>query len=69
MKVSYKKNNRVSFKPTHAIYPSNTTYDSWTTLCEHTIDLAMEYIDEHYDEVVDKLAQEMLATAEECPCP
>ena len=69
MKATHLKSNRVTFQPTHPNYPSNVTYDSWTTLCEHTLELAIAQIECQFPDLVDALAQEMMATAEEVPCP
>ena len=69
MQAAHLKSKRVTFKPTHPLYPSNTTYDSYKTMCEHTLDLAIAHTEKYFDERVDELAQEMMDTAEEFPCP
>jgi hypothetical protein len=54
---------------THPLYGSEVIFDSWTTLCEHTMDLAE---DEAKRQLMDELiartgliADEMVKSAEE----
>ncbi len=61
--------NRILFKVTHPLYGSDVIFDSWTTLCEYTMDLAE---DEAKRQLVDELirrteiiADEMMSTAAE----
>lgn len=61
--------NRILFKVNHPGYGSEVIFDSWMTLCEHTMELAE---DEAKRQLMDELirrteliADEMIATAEE----
>ncbi len=60
---------RVLFKVTHPLYGSEIIFDSWTTLCEHTMELAeaeakTRLMDQLIDEVT-RISDEMIDTAEE----
>ena len=69
MKFKHIKGRRILYKPTHPHYPSEAIYDSWMTLCEHTIELAEAHLREDFEKNlernIDRLCDEMLATAEE----
>lgn len=60
---------KVLFKVTHPLYGSEIIFDSWTTLCEHTMELAeveakSRLMNQLLDEV-SRISDEMIATAEE----
>lgn len=63
------KSARVQYKPTHPIYPSEASWDSWMVLCEDTIELAEAEAKRRLMpallELSEKIADEMIATVEE----
>lgn len=73
MKFKQIRGHRILYKPTHLAYPSEAVYDSWMTLCEHTIELAEKHLRDEFekslDRYIEKLSDEMLATAEEVEEP
>ena len=54
---------------THPLYGSDVIFDSWTTLCELTMDLAEDEakrrLNDSLCELISTIADEMIATAEE----
>lgn len=53
----------------HPNYPSDAVYDSWMTLCEHTLELAEQSLradfEKNLNRYIERLSDEMLATVEE----
>ena len=60
---------KVLYKVNHPLYGSEILFDSWTTLCDHTMELAEAEAKERLmDQLLDEISHisdEMIETAEE----
>ena len=65
----YLKPKRISYKVTHPLYGSSREFDSWMELSEVTVELAeleaRRLLNEEFEALVHKIADEMIDTAEE----
>lgn len=68
-RVAKKQGTRIHYRTTHLLYGKENVFDSWMSLCEYTMDVAEEeakrQLTEKLVELMNKIADEMIATAEE----
>ena len=59
----------VRIRTTHPLYGSDTDHDNFMSLCELTVDIAIDEarrrLEPQFDQLVDDISDEMLATATE----
>lgn len=60
---------RILYKAIHPNYRSDNVFDSWSTLCEATLEIAQELareeLEPQFKELAAQIADEMINTAEE----
>lgn len=68
-KIKEIQGKRIQYSLNHVLVTENCHFDSWTTLCEYVMDIAIEeakkQMSDQFEDLVCKLSDEIIDTAEE----